>query len=138
MKKILLLSVLGILLFSCSDDDEIEQPEFAGKTFDHLYFETEQECLDAQPEPDFFMNCHQQVDFLDNENVEIMLTDIIYKTTYSINSSEIIVYSTPNTYEFQNDLIFQIINPSTLKLTRDNTIWKERTGNSPWNKAKKL
>lgn len=133
MRKYLILTFLGLVLLSCSDDDDdLNRHDFVGKTFDHLFFETEQECLDAQPDPDFFMNCHQQLDFLDEEKAEIMLSDIIYSTTYSVDNNRITVYSTEDTYEFREDLVFKIINPSTLKLTRDDTIWKEREGDSPW------
>lgn len=126
------LLILAVLTLGCSKEEEDPHYEFAGKTFDHLYYETEEECMDAQPDPDFFLNCHQQLDFLDDEHVEIMLTDIIYATTYSIENNQITVYATPHSYEFRENLVFEIINASTLKLVRDNTIWKERQGTSPW------
>lgn len=133
MKKYLILSVLGTILLSCSDEDNENRSEFVSKTFDHLFFKTEQECIDAQPVPDFFINCHRQLHIVDDENVEIMLTDIIYSTNYTIKNNKIIIYSSSNTMEFQNDLIFEIVDPTTLKLTEDNTIWKVRIGDSIWN-----
>ena len=91
MKKYFLLSITGMILLSCSNDDDFNKLLFIGKTFDYLYFETEQECIDAQPDPDFFINCHQELSFIDNKKVEIMFTDIIRSTTYTIEASKIVL-----------------------------------------------
>ncbi|WP_025666355.1 hypothetical protein [Aquimarina megaterium] len=134
MGKYFLLSILGIVLLSCSnDDDNSQNTEFVGKTFDYLFFETEQECIDAQTDPNFFINCHQELSFVDNENVEILFTDIKYSANYKVGNNKIVIYSSSNILEFQNDIIFEIINDSSLKFVDNNTIWKLRTGNSIWN-----
>ena len=133
MKKYFLLSVLGILFLSCSSDDNSEQSELIGKTFDYLLFETEQECIDAQLDPNFFINCHQELSINDDENAEIILTDINYSVKYSIENGKLIIHSNTTTFEFQNDMTFEIINTTSLKLLSNNTIWNERIGNTLWN-----
>ena len=133
MKKLLLLFLFGITILSCSKDENFKQSKFIGKTFDYLFFETEQECINAQPDPNFFINCHQELSFMDNENAEIMLTDIKYSVGYTIENNKIIIHPNSRTFEFQNNLIFEIINDSSLRLTENNTIWNERIGNTLWN-----
>ena len=134
MKNYFLILFIGITLFNCSsDDDNSQQSELIGKTFDHLFFETEQECIDAQSDPNFFINCHQELSIIDNENAEIILTDNIYAVKYSIENGKLIIHSNATTAEFQNDLIFELINISSLKLISNNSIWNERIGNTLWN-----
>lgn len=132
MKKYVLLSVLGVLFLNCSNDDNSQHSELIGKTFDYLFFETEQECIDAQPDPNFFINCHQELTIDDNENAQIMLTDIMYSVKYSIDDNKLIIHSDTRTFEFQNDMIFEIINTTSLKLLSNNNIWNERIGNTLW------
>ncbi len=69
MKKLLqiCLSVIIISSLSCSNDKNSGDSELAGKTFDYLFFETEQECIDAQTNPDFFTNCHEEIEFIDDD-----------------------------------------------------------------------
>ena len=134
MKNYFLILFIGITLFNCSsDDDNSQQSELIGKTFDHLFFETEQECIDAQSDPNFFINCHQELSIIDNENAEMILTDNIYAVKYSIENGKLIIHSNATTAEFQNDLIFELINISSLKLISNNSIWNERIGNTLWN-----
>ncbi len=133
MRKYFLLSALGILFLNCSNDDNSQQSELIGKTFDHLFFETEQECIDAQPDSKFFINCHQELSINDDENADIVLSDIIYSVKYSIENDKLVIYSNTTTIEFQNDMTFEIINTNSLKLLSNNTIWNERIGNTLWN-----
>lgn len=132
MKKCFLLSILGILFLNCSSDDNAEQSELIGKTFDHLFFGTEQECIDAQRDPNFFINCHQELSIKDNENAEIIITDYIYSIKYGIENDKLVIHSNTTTVEFQNDITFQIINTNSLKLLSNNTIWNKRTGSTVW------
>lgn len=133
MRKYFLLLALGILFLNCSNDDNSQQSELSGKTFDYLFFETEQECLDAQLDPNFLINCHQELSIIDNENAEIILTDIKYSVKYSIDKNKLIIHSNTTTIEFQNDMTFDIINANSLKLLSNDTIWNERIGNILWN-----
>ncbi len=132
MKKYFLFLCITLSFLSCSNDDNSEPSELVGKTFDYLLFETEQECIDAQPDPAFFINCHQELSIIDNHTAEIMLTDIMYSVNYTIGSDRLIIHSHSKTFEFQNDIIFEIINASSLKLVDNNTIWNERIGNTLW------
>lgn len=133
MRFFFTLLVFGTFILSCSNDDNIGQNEFVGKTFDYLFFETEQECINAQPEPDFFLNCHQEISFIDNETAEIILSDIQYSTSYTIDNSKITIHSSENTFEFQNDIIFEKVSSSLIRRIENNTVWKQRQGNSIWN-----
>ncbi|WP_062057661.1 hypothetical protein [Aquimarina longa] len=132
MKIYFLISVIGILLLSCTNDDDSEQSSFIGKTFDHLYFKTEQECTNAQTNQDFFINCHQELSFTDNKKAVIMLTDIRYSVNYTIEGNKIIINASPSTSGFLNNMTFEIINASSLKLINDHTTWNERIGNTLW------
>lgn len=132
MKKYLLLSLIGTLLLSCANDDNAETNEFIGKTFVYLFFETEQECINAQPDPNFFLNCHQELSFIDKETAEIIFTDIIYQINYRIEKNKIVIYSSSNTFGSQDDIVFEIINSASLKYIDNNTIWNELTGNTLW------
>jgi len=103
------------------------------KSFVHLYFETEEECIASQPEPDFFYNCHQQLDFLKDKKVQIMLTDILWIGDYKLEGDTIIM-TFENNYEVPDgELIFEILNPNQLLKTDDRTIWKKINGNSIYN-----
>lgn len=107
--------------------------KFKNKVFVHLFFNSEQECIDSQPEPDFWYNCHQQLDFLEENKVQIMLTDIIWQGTYKIQKDLVILSFEPN-YEIPSgEIIFEIVNSSKLINTENNTIWKKVSGNSIWN-----
>lgn len=106
---------------------------FEDKTFVHLYFETEEDCLASQPEPDFFYNCHQQLDFLKDKKVQIMLTDVLWNGEYKLKGDTVILTFEPN-YEIPSgEIIFEIINPTKLLKSDDQTIWKKISGNSIWN-----
>jgi len=133
MKQYFLLTLLGVLLLSCSNEDNAQHSEFIGKTFDHLHFQTEQECIDAQSNPNFFINCHQELSFIDSEKANIMLTDIMYSVNYTVANDKIILHAHSRTFEFQNDMVFEIIDNASLKLPTYNSFWNERIGNSLWN-----
>ncbi|HZJ37339.1 MAG TPA: hypothetical protein VFD29_12030 [Gillisia sp.] len=106
---------------------------FKNKTFVHPYFETEKECIASQPEPDFFYNCHQQLDFLKDKKVQIMLSDILWNGEYKLEGNTIILTFEPNSEIPDAEIIFEILNPSKLLKTDDQTIWKKMNGNSIWN-----
>lgn len=105
---------------------------FKNKIFVHLYFETEEECMASQPDPDFFLNCHRQLDFLDDKKVQVMLTDILYLGTYEV-SGEMLIINVDSPEVLNGEIIFEIINPAKLLKTDDNTLWKKVSGKSIWN-----
>jgi len=118
-----------LLLFSCTNDDDLKE-EFVGKTFDDLFYETEQTCLDSQFDPNFFINCHQELHFVSSQKVEVMLSDIIQSTTYSVSSTQVIIHTSEDTFEFQSDLVFERLDLNTPRKSDDDTIWRLREGNS--------
>ena len=126
------LAVL-LMVASCSPGPPpIRENILVNKTYVYLLFSTEKECIENQPDPDFFINCHQQVDFYKNNIVEIMLTDIIWRGTYRIEGNNVIL-SFESSYEIPGgELIFEIINPAKLYLTQNETVWKKVSGNSIW------
>lgn len=128
MKKYLFILIL-ISIFSCSKESKAGSG-FAGKTYVYRLFENEQECIDAQPDPDFFLNCHRELNFIDDENAEIMFTDITMAVKYTIDANRITInFSTDES----SSLIFEIIDNSSLKLLNDDIIWSKKIGDSIWN-----
>ncbi len=101
------------------------------ETFIYLYFKTEKECLDAQP-TDFFINCHSEINFLENGLAEIILTDIIWRGEYTVVKKNIIVTFKDNYEVPKGTIVFQIINKSKIKRLDDNTVWNKMTGDSIW------
>ena len=133
MTKIPIFILILILITACSRvGTNSRESMFQNKTFVHLYFETEQECIDAQPEPDFFYNCHQQVDFMKNKKVRIMLTDILWDGTYKVQGDLLILTFEPNFEIPTGEILFEIINPTRLIKTDEKTLWKKMNGNSIW------
>lgn len=127
--------LLILIVFSACSQVGITGREniFKNKTFVHLYFETEEDCLEAQPEPDFFYNCHQQLDFLKDKKVQIMLSDILWIGEYKLEGDTIILTFEPNFEIPSGEIIFEIGSPTTLLKSDDQTIWKKMNGNSIWN-----
>tara|TARA_R100000935_G_C2785148_1_gene143421 strand:+ start:219 stop:605 length:387 start_codon:yes stop_codon:yes gene_type:complete len=122
-----------LLLLSCTHVPlPFHENILANKSYVYLFFSTEKECVENQLDPDFFINCHQQVDFYKNNIVVIMMTDILWKGTYKIEGNTVIL-TFENSYEIPDgELIFEIINPSRLLLTENGTVWKKISGNSIW------
>lgn len=131
----IITNVLSVLvLVSCSPGGlPAKENMLKNKSFVHLYFQTEKECMDAQPEPDFFQNCHQQVEFFKNNRVEIMLSDIYYQGTYSIQGNNVVLLIESNVEIPDGVIIFEIINPTRLKYIENGSVWKKMSGNSIWN-----
>lgn len=112
--KINLIILFGLLfLTGCSKEENIEK-EYVGNNYAHVFFETREEC-EASWET-YFMNCAQILEVVNDSEVEIMLTDIMYTTNFHIKNGNLIVKSTPETYEFSEDLIFEIQENGDLKL----------------------
>lgn len=131
--KIPVFLLILMLIPACSQvGTSARENMFQNKSFVHLYFETEKECMDAQPEPDFFYNCHQQIDFMKNKKVRIMLTDILWDGTYQVQGDLLILKFTPNFEIPTGEILFEIINPTRLIKTDTNTLWKKMNGNSIW------
>lgn len=121
MKIKLSLLFAFLILTGCSVDDDLENPEknFVGNNYAHLLFDTREECEASWD--DYFMNCAQTLEVINEEQVVIMVTDILYRTNYSIENDKFIVRSSPDTYEFSQDLIFHIMDDGSLTL--GNTRW---------------
>ena len=129
-----LLFVVSLFLLASFCEREVHPNknfEFENETFIYLHFKTEQQCLDAQPS-DFFINCHSELTFLENNQVEIILTDIIWRGEYQIIRNTIITNFHNNPEIPEGTLVFQIINNSKLKKLDDKTIWKKKNGESIW------
>ncbi len=109
------------------------EKQFENQTYVHLFFDSEEECMKSQP-PDFFINCHQQIDFQEDNKVELMLSDIIWRGTYRVEKKTIIL-EFDDSYEVPNgELTFKIKNHNMLIRTDNNTTWRKMKGNSIWQK----
>ena len=125
-----------ILLLSFTSCNRLSAPgqekQFEDKSYVRLFFNSEKECMDAQP-PDFFINCHQQVDFLKNNEVEIMLTDVIWRGAYEVVNEKIIISMESNFEVPSGEIIFEVKNNTLLIKADDKTEWRKMKGNSIWN-----
>lgn len=134
MAKNITLLFFVLLLISCSHEEySAKEKMLINTTYAHLFFETEEECLEAQPEPDFFINCHQQVDFHQNNVVEIMLSDIIWRGKYELKNNTVILTFEPNFEIPDGEIRFEILNSLWLFNLESETLWEKVTGDSIWN-----
>ena len=136
MKQLYLLffPIILILISGCTTVPlPAKENMFKNKIFVHLYYNTEEECMASQPDPDFFLNCHRQLDFLGNKEVHIMLTDIIYIGTYEVSGDKLFIYVENNSEIPDGEIIFEIINPAKLVKIDDKSLWKKVSGRSIWN-----
>ncbi|MCH4824405.1 hypothetical protein ML462_14625 [Gramella lutea] len=111
----IIISILG-----CSKDDSSNETILVGNKYANLLFETRRECEEAQEL--YFINCAQVMEIINESEVEIYLTDILYRTNFYIKNNNLIVESTSSTYEFSEDLVFQILENGDLKLEEETWI----------------
>lgn len=132
-KKLFIGFVLSLFITSCSQDSvPARENMFKNKTFVHLYFDSEEECIAAQPYPDFWINCHQEIIFQERKKVTIMLTDILWNGTYEVKG-DLLILNFENNFEIPTgEIVFKIINPVTLIRLDNNTLWKKVSGQSIW------
>ena len=131
------ITYIVLLLFLISTScNKLSSPgkekQFEDKSYVRLFFNSEKECMEAQP-PDFFINCHQQVDFLENNEAEIMISDIIWRGTYEVINKKIIISMEPNFEIPSGEIVFEIRNNTLLIKADDRTEWRKMKGNSIWN-----
>lgn len=133
LKGFTIWPVLLLSIVACSPDESSEKSNLLeDRTFVHLFFSSEQECLEAQPEPDFFHNCHQEVNFFGNNEVTIMLTDVWWKGKYTIQEKRVILSFEPN-YEIPDGKInFELVEEGKLLKLDNSTIWKEIHDDDIW------
>jgi len=134
MKRYVLSVFILILISSaCSKiPPPVKNHLLKNSTFVYLYFETEEECLENQPYPDFFINCYQQLDFLEDNKIRLVLSDIIYDGNYKIESKNIKISMEPNSEIPSGELTFEFLNPNIIYNIEDKTYWKRVRGNSVW------
>jgi hypothetical protein len=84
------------------------------RLYQHLdeHFMTLEACLAAQ-DPDFFINCYQEVDFCPDGSAVLILTDIVWSGTYAVGDGYIDT-SWPDTSEGPDALRFDIVSPRHL------------------------
>lgn len=129
------ITTLFILILFSTACNQMSAPgkekQFENKSYVNLFFPTEKECMDSQP-PDFFINCHQQVDFYENNRAEIMLSDIIWIGTYYVENKILTIEFDSNFEVPDGEIKFLILNNNALMRISDNTVWKKIKGNSIW------
>lgn len=130
--KLLFLCSFFFMISFCERND-LPKDKFSleNETYVYRYFKTEQHCLDSQ-EPDFFINCHAELRFLENGLAEIMLTDIIWRGEYTVFRKNIILIFEESYEVPEGKLVFEIMNHSMIKKVDDKTIWVKMTGDSIW------
>lgn len=134
MKNIVINCCIIMLLGSCSPHAiPVKENMLKNKSFVYLYYPTLKDCMDAQPDPDFFINCHQQVDFYPDNKAEIMLSDIYYRGTYRIMGNLIVLTFEPSHEIPEGEIIFEMLNPAKLLHLEQGTVWKKISGKSIWN-----
>ena len=132
-KKITMMLAFLFLTTACSHiAPPAKENMLKNKSFVYLFFSSEKECRENQPEPDFFQNCHQQVDFYKDNKVELMLSDIIWRGTYEIIGKAVILQFEPNEDLPEGIMVFEILNGSTLFRPDNNTVWKKFDGHDIW------
>lgn len=83
----------------CSNDDSPEDSKnetMIGNTYAHLLFETREDCQAAREL--YFTNCAQVLRIVNESQVEIYVTDILYLTNYYIEGNKLTVESTQDTH----------------------------------------
>lgn len=122
-----------LLMGACTHKDvPVKENMLKNKSFVYLYYPTLKDCLDSQPDPDFFYNCHQQVDFYPDYKVEIMLTDIYWRGSYKVMGDLIILTFEPNHEIPDGEIIFKMLNPAKILHAENGTVWKKMSGDSIW------
>lgn len=125
--------VCVFLLVSCSiGDNPANKRKYENSTFIHLLYKNQRECMEAQNNPDFFINCHQQIDFLENHQARVIFSDIIYEANYQFNGKKIILTFDQNPEVSNNEMVMDILNKNTLRNSENNVIWKRMKGESIW------
>ncbi len=135
MKTKVLFFVSLFLVVSFCEREEHPGKEiiFENTTFIYKYFKTEKECNDAQTS-DFFINCHSQLNFMEDGVAEIIITDIIWRGEYRVIKKSIILTFLNNPEIPEETLVFKILNENKLKRIDDKTIWERLEGDSIWDK----
>lgn len=121
----LIIIQAGCSVFGTGSDTS----DLAGKKYAHLLFDSKQDCRDFNER--FFMNCAQTLEFKDSDTARIMLTDIINEADYFAIGDQVVLMATDNTYEFEDNISFKILDNGELLLERNQTVWKEYE-NSIW------
>ncbi|WP_192347200.1 hypothetical protein [Algoriphagus sp. Y33] len=110
MKNLLLLSLLGLIFFSC---EKLDEPEILG-TYTHI----PEGCV---PSDDPMLNCSSFVTLSEGGIADILPSgDIIYRTTYKIRGEKIIVAKAD---EVISQLVFRYVDNATLRNERDGALW---------------
>ena len=130
MKNVLITCCILMMLGSCSTNDvPVRENMLKNKSFVYLYYPTLQECMDAQPDPDFFINCHQQVDFYSGKRVDILLSDLYYRGSYKIMGDHVVLTFDPGTEITDVEILCQIVNHSKMLDLDTVSVWNKVSGN---------
>lgn len=124
MKKLPILILLSVLFLGCSTDDDatgITEEQLVGNQYAHLLFDTREECEAAQAQ--YFTNCAQVIKILNVDEAEVMVTDILYRTDFYVEGNQLVIQAGENTYEFANDIIFDIQENGNLRHTASGSEW---------------
>lgn len=112
MKRLLIVSLFSLVLFSC---EKIEEPQILG-TYRYLY-----ENCDQAVSPEF--NCSSFIVFSEGGRADVLLGgDIVSRTTFKIKGEKIKVQKSD---QFGLELDFRYIDSQTIRNEDDKALWKK-------------
>jgi hypothetical protein len=131
------ISLLGVVLFlflgGCQDEGANQKadgpeiivapaPDGKSKPYVHAFFDSEEECMKHQPDPNFWMNCDQRLWLYEDSKVELILSDIVNTGRYIIEDNALIL-TLDNGGDAPQQLHFIIASKTRLVRQDDKTEW---------------
>jgi hypothetical protein len=118
--------LLFLAISGCKKEDKGH--DLTGQRFIHLLTATEQQCQVLFTT--YGVNCFQEISFTSRHEVNIMLTDIVWKGTYWFGDNMLHLQFGPNLMSQRGKIDMEFLNPNMLK-GLDRT-WKRYKGPTTW------
>jgi hypothetical protein len=84
-------TLLLALTFALAAGTAHAEPFSAERTYHFNVFGSDEACKKAQQDPDFWMNCYQEVTLSTDGSATVVLTDIMNPGTYTRNGNKVVV-----------------------------------------------
>lgn len=125
--------VVLLLPLSLAGCDLVSLPGWSRAFSEHRlytydFFASFGECLEAQPSPDFWINCSQTANFCPNGRVELMVTDILHAGTCAVDGRSVTLTFRENP-EVGRRVRF-VLSPDGESITErgSGSVWKRKGG----------
>lgn len=120
------ISLFVALLSGCEifapDPSHFSEPRYY--TYD--FFESYAECEAAQPYSDFWINCSQTAAFCPSGRVDLMLTDIMHRGSYTVVGRRLALRFPPNP-EVESRVVFLLsADEQSLSIQPSGTLWTRK------------